>query len=139
MPMTMAEVEAVIAGLPQVTVGQRFSHRTWFVNDKGFAWERPLSKADVKRWGDAPLPKDPILAVSTDGLEEKDAVLAAGTRGVFTIAHFNGYPAVLIELKTVPKRVARELIVDGWLSKAPRPLADAYMSGGTARGKRRAQ
>jgi hypothetical protein len=47
-------------------------------------------------------------------LGEKDAVLAEYPRGVFTIPHFNGYAAVLLHLKTIPKRAARELIVDAY-------------------------
>lgn len=38
--------------LPEVTEGARFGQRTWFVRGKGFAWERPLNKADLKRLGD---------------------------------------------------------------------------------------
>src|SRR5438045_5879565 len=110
MPMTMADVEAVLAALPHVEEATKWHRRTWTVKGESFAWERPLGKADVKRLGDARVPDDPILAVATDGLEEKEAVLAAGTRGVFTIQHFDGYPAVLIELGKVPKRAARELI-----------------------------
>jgi len=72
-----------------------------------------MSKADIKRWGDAPLPEGEILAVSTEDLGEKEAVLAAGSKGVFTMAHFDGYPAVLVELRLVGKRVLRALLVDG--------------------------
>jgi len=121
------DVEAIISELPEVTVGERFRHRTWFVNGKAFAWERPLSKADIKRWGDAPLPEGEILAVSTEDLGEKEAVLAAGSKGVFTMAHFDGYPAVLVELRLVGKRVLRALLVDGWLATAPQALADEFV------------
>jgi hypothetical protein len=128
--MTMNEVEALIAELPEVEETTKWHRRTWVVRGKSFAWERPLGKTDTQRLRDAgaDVPQDPILAVATDGLEEKEAVLAAGTRGVFTIQHFNGYPAVLIELRVVPKRAAKELIVDGWLAAAPNALADAYMT-----------
>jgi hypothetical protein len=136
MAMTMNEVEAVIAELPAVEETEKFHRRTWTVRGKSFAWERPLGKADIKRLGDARVPGDPILAVATDGLEEKEAVLASGTRGVFTIQHFNGYAAVLIELTLVPKRAAKELIVDGWLAAAPRALADEYMAAQKTRPKR---
>ena len=53
-------------------------------------------------------------------------MLAAGTKGVFTIPQFDGYAAVLIELRNVTERALREALVDGWLACAPRQLADRY-------------
>jgi hypothetical protein len=53
-------------------------------------------------------------------------VLGAGTRGVFTIPHFDGYAAVLIELRRVTKRALQEALTDGWLACAPRHLAERY-------------
>ena len=54
-------------------------------------------------------------------------MLAAQPKAFFTIPHFDGYPAVLIQMKAVTKRPLREAIVDGWLAMAPRKLADEYM------------
>jgi hypothetical protein len=129
---TMRDVERIIAGLPDVTAGTRYGNRTWFVGGgrkpPSFAWERPLTKADVKRWGDAPLPEGELLAVTTADLDDKEAVLQAGTPGVFTISHFDGYKGVLIELRLVPKAALRELIVDAWLAVAPPASADAYLA-----------
>jgi hypothetical protein len=124
---SMDDAAALAAGLPQVSETTRWRNRTWVVGGKGFAWERPFSKADIKRFGDQPVPGGPILAVTVSDLGEKEAVLAAGHAGVFTIEHFNNYPAVLIELDVVGDETLSELIVDAWLVSAPPALAEAYL------------
>jgi hypothetical protein len=126
--VTFDQVAAIALALPEVTEGDRHGNRTWFVGKKGFAWERPYSKADLKRFGDATPPDGAILAVSTADLGEKEAVLGAGTKGVFTIQHFDGYPAILLQLRVMTVRAVRELVVDAWLACAPDALAEAYVA-----------
>ncbi len=49
-----------------------------------------------------------------------------GAKGFFTIAHFDGFAAVLVQLDKVAKRPLREAIEDAWLACAPdaaRPTA----------------
>src|SRR5215213_2308254 len=125
--VTLDDVAKIAAELPEVVEGERHGSRTWSVAGKGFAWERAFSKADIKRFGDETPPDGPILAVRVEDLGEKEAVLAAQPKAFFTIPHFDGYPAVLIQMKAVTKRQLREAIVDGWLAMAPRKLADEYM------------
>ena len=128
MPASLDDVDALASALPDVTTGARHGNRTWFVAGKGFAWERPFSKADLKRFGDETPPAGDIFAVRVDDLQEKDAVLAAGRKGFFTIPHFDGYAAVLIQLRAVGKRALRDAIVDAWLAMAPPRLADEYLA-----------
>jgi hypothetical protein len=127
--VTIEEVALLVEELPEVTSGEQRGNRSWWVRGKMFAWERPFSKADIKRFGDQPPPEGPILAVRVGDLAEKEAVLAAHPDDFFTIPHFDGYSAVLIELNTVARAELREALVDGWLASAPKALVDQYLAG----------
>ena len=124
---TFDDVTKIVSGLPEVVEGESRGHVTWSVGGKGFAWERPFSKADLKRFGGEPPPDGPILAVRVADLHEKEAVLAEQQRGFFTIPHFDGYAAVLIQLNQVRVPALRAAILDAWLACAPPPLADEYL------------
>jgi hypothetical protein len=126
---TIDDVADLAAQLPEVTDGERHGNRTWFVAGKAFAWERPFSKADIRRFGDQAPPAGPILAVRVEDLGEKEAVLAAHPRAYFTIPHFDGYSAVLIQLAEVSPVELRDAITDGWLACAPPRLAEEYLKG----------
>ncbi len=126
--MDYDDVERLASALPGVTIGHKWNTRHWLVQDKGFVWERPFSKADLKRFGDDPVPVGPVLGVTTEDLHEKEGLLAAGVAGVFTIPHFDNYPAVLVDLSVVSPEDLPRLILDAWLSKAPEALAQSYLA-----------
>lgn len=123
---TFDDVALMAAELPEVTGGERHGNRTWFVGGKAFAWERPFSKADIRRYGDETPPDGPILAVSVEDLSEKEAVLAAHPTSFFTIPHFNGYAAILIQLTVASDDELKEALTDAWLAVAPPALAKQH-------------
>ena len=91
----------------EVVEAERHGTLTWSVAGKTFAWERPFSKADIKRFGHATPPEGPILAVRVEDLGEKEAVLAANPKAFLTIPHFDGFSAVLVQLKLATKSVVK--------------------------------
>ena len=123
---TLQDVARLTGELPEVVEGEHHGHATWSVRGKGIAWLRPFSKADIQRFGDQPTPTEPILAVNTADLHEKEGVLAAGISGVFTIPHFDRYPAVLVEIGVVDRQDLWDLLVSAWLAVAPLQLVEEF-------------
>lgn len=114
MAVTLDEVAMLAKALPDVTVGERYGNKTYLVHEKAFAWERPFSKADLKRFGDEAPPAGPILAVAVADLMEKEAALEGNPRSFFTIPHFNGYAAILIQLNKATKRAVKSALEHGY-------------------------
>jgi hypothetical protein len=61
--VSIDDVATMASELPDVTEVERYATRAWLVAGKVFAWERAFSKADLRRFGHAPPPDGPILAV----------------------------------------------------------------------------
>jgi hypothetical protein len=117
---TWADVERVVAGLPEAEESTSYRHRAWKVRGATFAWDRPFSKRDLRDLGDD-VPDGPVLAVRVDDLGEKDAILA--TAGPwFSIPHLEGCPAVLVRLQEATAEQVGELVVDAWRAMAPAAL-----------------
>lgn len=121
------DVARLALALPGTTEAERHGHRTWSVAGKAFAWERPFTKADIKRFGPTPPRAGPLLAVRVEDLGEKEAVLAMGRRAFFTIPHFDGFAAVLVQLDKVTMKQLEEAVLEAWLACAPPQLARAYL------------
>src|SRR5262245_4105775 len=124
--VSIDEAARMAMELPDVSTGTSHRNQSWVVGETAFAWHRAFSKADLRRFGAAPVPTGPIFAVRVADLRAKEAVLAEGIRGVFTIPHFDNYPAVLIQLEVVPKRALQQLLSDAWLACVPSAVAERY-------------
>jgi hypothetical protein len=116
------DVARIARTLPEAEEVDRRGERTWVVRGRTFAWERGFSKADLRRFGDDPVPGGPILGIRVADLGEKEAVLGAGTAGVFTIPHFDGYAAVLVQLDVISAADLTDALTDGWFAMAPPAL-----------------
>lgn len=121
-----ADVRRIALGLPETDEHVSRGNAHWRVREKGFVWERPLRQTDLRALGDA-APEGPILGVRVEHLGAKEALLADPSRAFFTTPHFDGYPAVLVLLERIDLAELEELIVEAWLCRAPKRVAQAYL------------
>jgi hypothetical protein len=123
-----ADVRRIALALPETSEQTSRDLAFWRVRDKGFVWERPLRPADLRALGDG-APTGPILGARVEHLIAKEAMLADEPEVFFTTPHFDGYPAVLIRLDEISVEELEEVIVEAWLSRAPKRLARQYVDG----------
>ena len=123
---TFDDVRRIALALPETSEKESWGHASWRVKDKGFVWERPLRKSDLDALGDA-APDGPILGVRVEDLMAKEALLAGDPDVYFTTPHFDGYPAVLVQLDRISDDELTEAIVEAWLNRAPPKLAQKYL------------
>jgi hypothetical protein len=112
--LTLEQIARLALGFPDVVEVERRGNRAWNLGNQCFAWERPFTKADIKRFGAAPIPHGEILAVRVADLHEKEAVLAKRPKGFFTISHFDGWPAVLIQLRVATRKPVHDALLDAY-------------------------
>lgn len=129
---TLDDVRAIAMGLPGVTetVDGHRGGAVWRTTSGGFVWERGPSKTDLATLASlgSSWPDGVVLGVRTDSLETKDALLAELPGTVFTIPHFDGYPAVLCRLDRISPDDLRELVVEAWLTRAPARVARQWLA-----------
>ena len=109
---TEADVRRIALSLPETTEKPWFNTPGFRVKDKGFL--RIRSEAEGG------------LVVFVSDLGEKEALLASDAKKFFTSPHYDGYRAVLVNLKAVGVRELRELIVESWRVKAPKRVLQMY-------------
>jgi hypothetical protein len=124
---TWDDVRRIALALPETTERPSRGSAFWRVRDKGFVWERSLRHTDRRELGDA-APTGPILGVQVEHLGAKEALLADDPELFFTTSHFDGYAVVLVLLERIDVAELKELIVEAWLCRAPRRLAQAYLA-----------
>jgi hypothetical protein len=124
---TWEDVAQIALGLPETSERVSRHLRQWVVRDKLFVWERPLRRADLEALGEA-APDGPILGARVEHEGAKAALIADDPDVFFTTPHFDGYPAVLVQLDRIAPDDLREVIVEAWLDRAPKRVAAAYVA-----------
>jgi hypothetical protein len=122
---TWNDVRRLALALPETREEFRRGLASWRVRDKGFVWERPLRQSDLRALGEE-APPGPILGAHVEHLIAKEALIADNPAVFFTTPHFDGYPAVLVQLEQIALDELEELIVEAWLTRAPKRLAREY-------------
>ena len=107
-----ADVRRIALSLPETSEKPWFNTPGFRVKDKSFL--RIRSEAEGG------------LVIFVADLGEKEALLASDPKKFFTTPHYDGYPAVLVNLKAVGVRELRELITESWRCKAPKRVLKAY-------------
>ena len=125
----MATWDDVASIVGELALTSEPSPHDWRVGKKLLAWERPLRPSDVQALelsGEEP-PEGDILAVRVSDEGVKFALIADEPDVFFTTPHFDGYPAVLVKLAEIDELGLRELIVEAWLTQAPKRLVQEFL------------
>lgn len=120
------DVSRIALSLPEASEQPLRDLRSWRVRDKLFVWERPLRSSDLRALGEGGR-AGPILGARVEHLVAKEALIADDPDVFFTIPHFEGYSAVLVQLERISSEELEELIVEAWLARAPKRLARQYI------------
>ena len=120
------DVRRLALALPDTAEQLSRGRPQWRVHDKLFVLDRPLRARDLDELGDA-APTGAVLGARVESLAAKEALLADDPSVYFTTSHFDGYPMILAVLARIDPDELEELIVEAWLSRAPKRLAAKYV------------
>ena len=128
---TFADVRRIALELPEVEERPDGStgETTWRTKKGMVVWSRGPRQSDLaqleklgRTW-----PEGEVVAVRVTGDDAKQDLLAMHPDALFTIPHFDGYPAVLVRLYLVDEALLRSLIIDGLTHRASRRVAKAWL------------
>lgn len=132
-PARPEDVDEICAALPETELGTSWGDaRTWKVprggKGRGFLLHRPPSGTAVDpETGER---YDDLLVIHTLTEVEKHALVADPDTPFFTVPHFDGYAAVLVQqsrLGEISRAELAEVITDAWAKQAPKRLVTSYL------------
>jgi hypothetical protein len=109
---TEDDVRRIALSLPETIEKPWFGSPGYRVKDKGFLRIRSEAEGGL------------VIFVADVG--EKEVLLASDPEKFFTTPHYDGYPALLVNLDAIDVEELRELIIESWCLKAPKRVLTAY-------------
>jgi hypothetical protein len=134
MKASPADVAAICSALPEVELGTSWGGRPTYKvprgpKGKGFViYRRPDKTAVDSRTGEM---FTDLLVITVPDEDSKASLVQDPNSPFFTIDHFNGYNAVLVQesrLGEIDRDVLAEILTEAWASKAPRRLVREYFA-----------
>jgi hypothetical protein len=126
------DIDEICAALPDTELGTSWGDRpTWKVprGDKGrgfVLYRAPHRTAVDPATGEM---YDDLVVIITPTEAEKTALVEDASTPFFTIDHFRGFNAVLVQqsrLGEISREELAEVITDAWAHRAPRRLVKEY-------------
>ena len=126
------DVHEICLSLPEVELGTSWGDRpTYKVRGRGFVLHRaPHHSAVDPATGE---PYDDLLVIVTPSAVEKQELVADERLPFFTVDHFNGHNAVLVQqsrLGEIDRDELAEIITEAWAAMAPRSLVKKHRADG---------
>lgn len=134
-PARPEDIDEICASLPETELGTSWGDRpTWKVprgdKGKGFVLYRAPGRTAIDpETGEM---YDDLVVIMTPTEVEKHALVEDASTPFFTIDHFKGYNAVLVQqsrLDEIGRAELTEVITDAWAAKAPRALVREHLGG----------
>ena len=128
-----SDIDEICGALPETELGTSWGDRpTWKVprgpKGKGFLLYRaPSQNATDPATGEM---YDDLIVITTPTEVEKLALVEDEGTPFFTIDHFRGYAAVLVQLSRlgeIGRDELEEIITDAWATKAPKKLVKDHL------------
>ncbi|GAA1450905.1 hypothetical protein GCM10009641_84320 [Mycobacterium cookii] len=132
-PARPEDIDEICASLPETELGTSWGDRpTWKVprgdKGKGFVLYRAPGRTAIDpETGEM---YDDLVVIMTPTEVEKHALVEDASTPFFTIDHFKGYNAVLVQqsrLDEIGRAELAEVITDAWSAKAPRALVREHL------------
>jgi hypothetical protein len=132
MKATANDVDEICLSLPEVELGISWGDRPTYKvprghKGRGFVLHRAPHKTAIDP-ATGELFTD-LLVISVPSEDAKNALVQDPGTPFFTIDHFRGYNAVLVQqsrLDELERDVLAEVLTEAWASKAPKKLVAGY-------------